>query len=195
MQIGQKTTLTQNYDVYHFSVSLAFFDIHLVRRRISRVAPSAGIPWLRAGREQHWDHSRYRSWFVTIIVCSSFTRAYIHLQAFLTKETSCPRLHSTSTMLGMSYLPYFSFRALTVQNAEMAVISRHSSSQSYVFTSCRTIKEPRFYEIPSKYPRSGRKTSLGLPSTRLGISSAKRSRDVTHLFELDQGMRHRRSVL
>jgi hypothetical protein len=187
MQPGQKTTLTEANDVFSFSVSLACAYIYLDHRRISRVVPSVWIPRLCAGHEQHWVHSRYRSWFVTIIPSSALLspERIVHIQVFLTKETSCPRRHSTSMMLGMSSFLYFSFRALTAQNAEMAVKSRHSSLRSCVSTSRRIIKSLRFYEVPSKPLRSGRRTSLGLPSTRLGTSSGTRALDVTRSSMLD----------
>jgi hypothetical protein len=42
MQVGEKTSLTEANDVYSFSVSQAFVDVYLERRRTSRVEPCGG---------------------------------------------------------------------------------------------------------------------------------------------------------
>jgi hypothetical protein len=72
MQVSEKTSLTEAHEVYSFSVSQAFVDIHLDRRLISRVEPCGGSQRRATGREQHRGRSRYRNWFVAIIFSCSF---------------------------------------------------------------------------------------------------------------------------
>jgi hypothetical protein len=90
--------------------------------------------------------------------------------------------------VGYVVFPFFFFRALTVQNAEMAVMSLLGSLQSYAPTLRRIIKRLQSYEVPLTLLRSGRGTSLGLPRARLGPSNATRPLDITQLSNLDQGM-------
>jgi hypothetical protein len=80
MQVGEKTTLTEANEVYHFSVSLAFIDIYLEQWRISRAAPYKGSLQCPAGCEQHWGHTGHRSRFVTIIVSFSFASLHCLVQ-------------------------------------------------------------------------------------------------------------------
>jgi hypothetical protein len=51
MQVGEKTSLTEANQVYHFSVSQAFVDVYLDRQRISRVEPCGGSRRRPTGRE------------------------------------------------------------------------------------------------------------------------------------------------